>query len=231
MISRNKLIIYIFLICTASVLSAQIANLQVSPNQVLREEKGKKFSGSRFLYEGYKNGLILDFHGEVTTELVRFDGHKNNIEVYNDGKPVIIKKYYYPEIKIEFFDEVLGKKVNHVWKNKFVIQGYGEDCYFEVIDENKNYVILKDFSVDVVELKETGYGEGSEVTLKYVPKIKYFVKAGDNIYELEKLNKLEVSDTFGKENVKDFIKQEKLKFKEEGDLIRLVQHLNEARAL
>ena len=208
--------------------TAQISNIQGRPNSILMESESKmQIVGSRYLYKGFKNAQVYSHSGEVGTTLIRFDKVNNEFEVYREGGGLLITKYLYPQIRIEFYDDELAKKQVFNFKNNFKVQGFQKHHYFEVLDESDGNLVLKDHFTKQIDTEVSEYGGDDFIRREFKTAVKYYYVRGDLTFEIKNKKGSILSLFKSKEDdLKTFIKSNKIKFDSDESLVKVLKFIN-----
>jgi len=206
---------------------AQLANLQGTFQAPLRDVvEGKKISGDRYLFASYKSGLIYESNGQTHQVFLKYDMYKDEVEVYNNDEALILTKVLYPSFKFDFFDDVLNSRRVVNFKSGFKVDGFKKDNYFEVLIENRTHSFIKSNRVSLEEITTSEYGGKNEVQSKYVKRNRYFLCENNGSFIEVRNKKSEIFKSFegSKDLLNAYIKANKLKFKTESDLIKLITY-------
>jgi len=216
-----KKIIVLLLVLIAGVESyGQILNLEGTSGNVLRETKYAKIEGSPYLFPSYKSAKVFDRDGAQKNVFAKYDSYKEEIEVHNDGNPIILDSKAYGAILFDFIDEIENKRVKVLFKNGFNIDGYRTIDYFQVLKDKGSLRFLKKIKTQRIEDEETSYGGNNDVASKFVTTTKYYIVNGEDVSGFKKLSKSSVLKAFGDtESDTDYIKKNKMKLKTEDEVV------------
>ncbi|MEQ9232049.1 MAG: hypothetical protein RIF46_15300 [Cyclobacteriaceae bacterium] len=227
-----KWTIVILLSLFSNLLFAQIVNLQGRPAGQLITDKNTSSDiliGSPYVREGFESGYVVDYEGNKNEALIRFNSNSNEFEVYRDQGPIIIQKFVYEKVVIEYFDEELFKKKTLVFRNKLDIKGFDKDHYFQILFESEGMMILKDYENEMIESKVTEYGGGFYTKRNFKQSERYYyVKNGGEPIELKR-TKGDIIGNFKeiKNEIKEFIKTNDIKLESDGEMVKLLTFIHD----
>ncbi len=178
----------------------------------------KGIDGTPYLTDWQKAELQL-IDGSVIYDLpMRYNVYtgqmifKKNDEIYGIGAP----------------DSISMIKFNgSIFKYKgFVINDVFERTYYEIVIDDKASLYKK---YDMV-ITPSNYNEALDVGNKndrFTLKETLYLQKGDKLVELDKKKKVMQFFSDKEKEISDYIKQEKLSYKDENDVIKLVEYYNQ----
>jgi len=170
--------------------------------------------GSKFLSQTWKNRatLITSSGKKITLTNVNYELEKGAFALQNESSIFIIDGNKYDNIVFN------GKTFKYLLNP---VKGGKE--YFEVIANNDEISILKQYSLSVREQDGNAPGYGLDKSKKYIKKHQYFVKQGDDFSKI-KLKKSSIIALFPNKEAKltAFAKNNKLSFKKESDIRQII---------
>lgn len=206
---------------------AQIDNMSGTLNKPLSEiEQYKSTQGSPYFLEGYKTGTIIDKSGRVHKVFLKYDTYKEEVELFNDGKPLLIDKNIYPKFNIEFIDERIGKKVSYTFTNEIKIPGQKRSKYSLVLADGKNMKLVKIIQTFLNESQDSGYGGTVQPHRFETREVYYLLKANGESLEVKANNKSILKAFNNDASLKAYFKKERLKIRKEEDLVEFARYLN-----
>ncbi len=165
--------------------------------------------GSPYLTKDFVSSKIGNEEGVVLT---RYDIYHDNIEFVKDGKIMVLPK-----------DKIYNDIVNLMDNSKIVLLSDGK--YYFKIFTGSQYQLLKKMSIKFQDFQKAKSGYDNDKPAKFVNlSDKYFLLNGETLSEISKNNK-DFSNLFGDKSsfVLKYIKEQKLKLSEEGDLIKIMK--------
>jgi len=198
-----------------------VYRLELPPgqNKIINQNAPANLDGSPFLNESWEDGSIFMNNGDtIPTIKLRLNVYKNEMQFLHKEKTYAIGA---PE----------GVKFIKVGRSSFVFLSYEEKGtpkkgYFEEIYDGKvslliNYypeILPANFNVQL-----NSGNKNDQITIKK----KYYAKIGDKIVEIDKRGKKFIS-SFGEKEplISKYIKDNKISFKNEGDLVSLIIYSN-----
>jgi len=182
-------------------------------------EKYKDFKGSPYLWEENKEVIIYDKRGvEYSSAMGNYNGLENEFEVYKDDSFIQLPHSTYISIKVINDDKTnysLFSNIHSKLKNKYCIRH----------KRSENYSVFESFQPrkSVVKLETPGK---ATVISKIIPKTKYYIIYGAELIPFE-IKKKKLYKQFGhKDEIKKFLKENKLKIKTINDVLPLFEFLD-----
>ena len=167
-------------------------------------------TGSKFLTSTWKNRatLITSSGKKITLTNVNYELEKGAFALQNESSVFIIDGNKYDNIVFN------GKTFQYLLNP---VKGGKE--YFEVIADNNDLTLLKQYSLAIREQDGNAPGYGQGKSKNYIKKHQYYMKQGDDFSKI-KLKKSSIVALFpGQEaRLTAFAKSNKLSFKKEDDL-------------
>ncbi|WP_281989989.1 hypothetical protein [Aquimarina aggregata] len=180
-------------------------------------------------------------------ELLRYNGSIYSNEKYSEARIIDEKSgTYYVNLRHNVYSDVLeykeGPKSYEVIKNSSIYayidseeyrycnfkthKGQLRHGYYTPIDKTDTYSVYKKHDLKITEPKEKDPMTGSSMTSGKIKLETIFFLEQDGIIVSLPTNKKEILITFQdkSDELKEFIKKEKLRLKKEEDLIKLVKH-------
>ena len=177
----------------------------------------------------------VEFIGELkdkNDDLYKFQNWKNLAYVHQDGKVYLFSNLNFNIVNNSFVSRIDRNKMfkfknsyidsvvinNHVFKNV-------NNSFYEVLFEGENKMFLKKYDVEYQEGKVNRFG-GAVGKPKSILALKYLIKTDDGFNKIE-LNKKSVNEYFvdNKEKLLIFIKNNKLSYKNEKDVTKIVEYM------
>lgn len=213
----------VFLLVLNTHTFCQIANMGGVAGSPLKETKYVDVQGSPYLYDDWKNGAILDKSGNLSENImIRYDGYRDEVQFVKDGKNLVVEPAVAKEFYFVLLNEASGNVARELFRNGYDIVGYNKNNYFNVKYDGTSKFLRK-IKIAYMEEVVSNYGTNEQVKRFDRKEIDYVVINGVSL-ELSKSRK-EVMDYFHqhKASMQSFIKQNKLKLKDDNDLIKILK--------
>lgn len=222
----KKLLLAAFTVCCFTM-QAQLENMSGTMNKPLNEiEQYKGTQGSPYFLEEFKSGTIIDKSGRVHSVFLKYDTYQEEVELFNDGKTLIIDNNIYPKFTIDFIDEKIGKRVSYTFTNEIKIPGMKKSKYSLVLADGDNMKLVKVIQTFLNESQDSGYG-GIVQPHRFETREMYFLLKGNGESLEVKANNKSVLKAFNNDpSLKSYFKKEKVKIRREQDLVELAQYLD-----
>ena len=184
----------------------------------------KGVKGSPYLNdEPIKGTLVLNNGNMIQDILLQMDLYTNEVvATKKDGEEVILDNIFFREVIIPFEGEdIVYKKTNPE----------DPDNFYEVLYEGPDMVFFKQRDVALREGHDHGI---SKIEPKFSQRNKYYIKHGEGAVATVKLKKKENLSGFADAELyamKEFARQNGLKFKDESDYIAIFEGIYEGETL
>lgn len=212
-------------IIATSFVQAQVGNNMGTLNESLRVTgRYKDTEGSPYLIDEYTNGTLIDKSGNKRAVYLKYDTYKEELLVFNDGTPLMIDKRLYPKFIIEYVDDRIKK--TYAFTNEVQVPGLKPDKYVQMLVDGDTFKFFKTYDAILNQSQDQGYG--GVVTNNYFENREsyYIYQVGLDAVEV-KLKSKDVLKALSDDGaIKDFLKKEKLKIRNEEDMIEFVEILN-----
>ena len=199
------------------------SDLILTPNSTLfSEDDLSDIEGSPYLNENFSFGSISSFKQKFS---IRYNIYNDIFEV-RQGKDSIINlnkrntSYVisYEGLDFKSFYYLPEKKDSKTYE------------YFAILtNKNDSIVLLKKYNKTFTEKRKatTSYGSDKPARFSKSPIETYFIKINDSIIEI-RLKAKDLYSLFPEKQIvlKNYIKKNKLKFKDEKDLIKAINYIN-----
>lgn len=220
--------LYIASLCIlaqSQIAQAQISNVLGSMNKpLLISEQYKNTDGSPYYNEEYLPGKIFDKDGKVRDVVLKYDTYRDEVELLMDGQVILIAQEIYPKFVIEEIDLELKKVVSREFSNTYTLPGQKKNKYSQVLFSNSKVKILKAIQTVLVENSDPGFA-GLVVNDRFDTKAFYFLVDGNNQVTELKLNTNAIVNALPNETeLKQYFKKNKIKIKDEADLVELLNY-------
>lgn len=183
----------------------------------IEDGRYKDVNGSPYLFDDWKYGKTMNSKAElVDSILINYNGLTNNMEVMKNNVYIELDAYHYPLVVV--YGDLPGEEIFFRRSaNKTLLNRYPRMIY-----NGLEIAIVEDFISRIDTKKVNDVGKIRESSTFVNRKNYYFIK--DNNAKLFKLNQKSIIKLLGhKEALEEFVKQEKLKFNDESDLIKLLE--------
>ncbi|WP_378181834.1 hypothetical protein [Aquimarina sp. SS2-1] len=212
----RKILQFLFL-AISPILFAQLPQSLLEPTT--RVSTFDEYDGSIFESLRYKDASVIDEKSGTFDTKLRYNAYTDALQ-HKDGSNLfeLVKSpttharidgdyYYYCDFKTQ--------------------RGLKRPGYYVLVELNERYRIYKKYSVKITEPNAKGSVSGTAAPGKVQIKTKYFLEERGVIMELP-MNKKEILAALGdkEEELKAYIKKERIKVRKEEDLIRLVSRYN-----
>jgi hypothetical protein len=212
--------ITIILVMMLQYVSAQ--NVQLN-NRVLKQHTVySELSGSPYLTNDWTKGSIILGDGKVVENLdIKFDQFTDAILYKNDNGEELEVAEPVKEFKVKI------KNIDRLFRAGFKPVGSNTETNFYEVLVDGSLKFLKRFKKEIMTTRD--YNATSD-TKTVTEKISYYI-VKDNQPILVLKNEKAILEAIGeKENeLNDFIKQNKLKLKDEGDIIKIIEQYNKLK--
>lgn len=221
-----KSVLFAALMFGCFTIKAQIVNMPGTLNKPMSETgQYKDTNGSPYFIEEYKSGTIIDKSGKVRNVFLKYDTYQEEVELFNDGKPLLIDKNVYPRFTIEFIEEKLGKKVKYTFSNEIQIPGQKKSKYSLLLAEGEKVKIVKVFETVLNQSQDAGYGGSVTPHWFQTKEIYYILKPDGKFLEVKPSNKSLLKAFDNNSTLKSHLKKQKIKIRDEKDLVGVVDFL------
>ena len=211
---------------------AQIVNIPGALNKVTLEEQDYgSIIGSPYFIDSFEKGQLVDKYGKMYDAFLKYDTYSEEIEILQEDKVLLINKSLYPSFVLDYIDDGTNSHKRLVFKRDFGIPGLPNNKYHLLLKEGEKYKLLKSVRTTINKSGDPGYA-GQAVPDRFERKERYYAYIeNSNIKELE-INKKSLVSNFDKKDVlKNYIKKNKPKLRNETDLINLFERLERDRVL
>lgn len=170
-----------------------------------------EIQGTPYIYNDYKKAKIGDFPDVV---LARYNSYSDEVEIkFNDNVRSLLKEKAYSPVKFIDSDEQL-----------IYVSDNEQKGYYYVLSGGKTMLLRKNSTIFIDEQPaQTSYSNTQPAKFQNL-------KPAFFLYKDSKLNPIkkesDLIEFYPDKNLKTIIKENKIKFDKEKDLIRLVQLLN-----
>jgi len=180
-------------------------------------EKGISKVDDSFIYTTmeYSKAKVSSYNIEIP---LRYNALSDDMEYINDnGELFSLQKRN--GLLVKYFD---GRQF--LFTN-YDIKGVKNEGFLEVISSlDETIRIYKRIKINIIDMDKNPYNNNSNVS--FSKEIKYFITANHKIIEIPtNLNKFEKETSY---NLSEFVKQNKINFKNESDLIKIANFLNKS---
>lgn len=194
---------------------------RLTPGQVkgINQNAPANLDGSPFLNENWQDGKIMLNNGDtIPTIKLRLNVYKEEMQFLHEDKTYFIGS---PE-------EV---KIISLGGSSFIFLNYEEKgtpkkSYFQEVYAGKVSLLIHYYPLILPANYNVQLNSGNKNDQILIKK-KYFAKIGDKIVEIDKKGKNFIS-SFGEKEllISKFVKENKISFKDETDLISLIKYSN-----
>jgi hypothetical protein len=216
---NTYLLILVLFVSLVSEVNSQVSNIPTLSNEVLREKKYTDIEGSAYLYNDWKPGSVIDHSGKSYNNVqIKYDAHKDLVELNQDGKVMILNKSIYKKFVLEFVEGGSNNIVKHEFSSEFKgVEGEKSNQYFEVMLSG-DISLIKKYDVKFINEVVNNYGTAAEIKRFQRKEIFYLVYA-EKASEIKMSTKSILSLELLPQDFKNFLTDKKVKIKNEEDLI------------
>ncbi|WP_405208268.1 hypothetical protein [Aquimarina sp. LLG6339-5] len=212
----RKILQFLFLIMSP-VLFAQLPQSLLKPTK--RVTTFDEFDGSIFKSLKYKDASVIDEKSGTFDAKLRYNAYSDALEFKKGSELFELLKNPTAHARIDG---------DYYYYCNFKTQrGLKRPGYYVLVELNEQYRIYKKYNVKITEPDKRGSASGTATPGKVQIKTKYYLEERGVIMELP-MNKKKVLAALGdkEEELKTYMKKEKIKVRKEEDLIRLVSRYN-----
>ncbi|WP_141876778.1 hypothetical protein [Gramella sp. Hel_I_59] len=220
MIRFKPLFLIAFLFSVFTSVNSQ--NLDLPTAYIRNSNSGKNkipanVKGSPFINENFTSSQLIVNNKKIKAQL-RYDAYTDAFEVKQSNGSVYLSKN--PQISI-----------NYLNNNYYLIEYYNDSGilkmgYLQSMVENEDIKVYKRDVKIFEEGEEAINSYAVDKPAKFEEEVRYYLALNsDNPKEI-RLKRRDIIRFFDNKKVKNFIKDEKLKFKDENDLIELADYYN-----
>lgn len=217
---KQKFILLMGLLLVLSLpVHSQNVDVQYADREIVKTGVYAEVTGEPYLFEGWRPGNVVYKDGTVAKDMdIKYDQVSNDL-LFKKGDA----EYSFPKPVKEF--TILGKLADVlVFKSGYPAHGQNDgNTFYQVLAEGDGIAFLKRNNKSIA--KQNVYGSSTIHKLVRENVVYYFYEEGKGLKTVKKDAKsiLALLDKSKKPTLEDFIRQEKLKFKEDGDLIALLE--------
>lgn len=177
--------------------------------------------GSIYLKDGFLPSKIQDSRlNNSTAVLLRYNIYNDIFEVkygYDDDVYGLIKNK-------DFVAELNGKKF--IYQTYTDASGKVKSGYLEIIESNKDFSIYKQYYQQLTMPRKARTSLESDVPARINTYSTYYIERNNELKVL-KLNRKDIASAFpeNKNEINTFIKKERLKFKDDKDILKLATYI------
>ncbi len=204
--------------------NAQFLTASGSGNSVLVETTYTNVIGSPYYYEDWKQGAVIDRDGNLTDNLmIKYDGYRDEVQFLRDGRTYSVEPAKVSEFYFQSLNENGSGLTRLLFKNGFDVPGFTRLNYFQVVYDG-SITFLTKTKIKYLEELVSNYGTNEKV--KKFEKIKReYVMINGKAIEIEKGRK-NLLEVLGSDDLKVFIKQNKLSIKDDSDLVKILSRFD-----
>lgn len=220
--NRNLLLTLLLSIGASQYAKAQNFTTYGPPNAInMTNNPYANYPGSTFLLDNFSNAKVTMTDGRV------YDNLKINYDII--GERIL---FYNPDLKIDqvfaeapfsFIISDLNEQNKRIFIRGEKTKGLNPKVYYEILT-NGRMILLKEYSRKIIE----GRQDNSILTTKIIePGQKYYLQTPQNTISI-RLDEKNIIDAMvdKKEKIKEFISNQKLKLKNEKNVIEVINYYN-----
>ncbi len=210
-------ILHTLLFLSTSALCAQFSQAVGEPSKRMTELES--YAGSIYIDKQYQKASVIDEKSGTYETMLKYNIYTDALEHKKGGKinEVIKTPTTYARINDDYY----------YYCNFQTEHGSRRNGYYILVELNDVYRVYKKYDLDITEPKEMDPLTGTSSTGKVKVKTTFYLEEDGMIVELP-MNKKEFLAAFSdkEEELKEYIKKEKIRIKKETDLVRLVAKYN-----
>lgn len=213
-----KMKLLLTLLCVTATTYAQLPTSMIQ--RAKRIVKYNDYTGSIYRSINYVDASVIQENAGAFDGKVRYNIHSDRMEYESDNDLYEIKKQENIHVK-------LGSE--YYYYCRFTdLEGYNQHGYYVMIELTDNYRIYKKYYTKIINpsVKSAVNNQLPEAG-KIRVKVAYFLEEDNLVVELP-MNKKALIEQFSdkKDQLLSYAKQQKIRFKKEEDLIRLISKYN-----
>ncbi len=218
--------LYLFF-CHGLVFS-QDEKVVLMDNKPVDQQRYEDIDGSPYLFENFVKGTIyLNNKLFVSDILLNYNGKTETIEYNRDGGVFELDQKYFVKVDI-YSDQYHQKHKKYMRDTTEFVKGLSPTddtkLYIKVFGGSKA-TVFKEFNVYVAKRKIENVGKTIHLQTFGTQFLYYLLKDGDlKVFKLKHKNVLE--ELGGGKELQNFVKANKLKLDNEGDLVKLLEYYN-----
>ncbi|WP_147406095.1 hypothetical protein [Aquimarina sp. BL5] len=212
----RKILQFLFLVMSP-VLFAQLPQSLVKPAE--RISTFDEYDGSIFKHLRYKDASVIDEKSGTFDTKLRYNAYSDALQYKKGSKLFELVKSPTSHARIDG---------DYYYYCNFKTQrGLKRPGYYVLVELTERYRIYKKYSVKITEPNKKGSASGTSTPGKVQIQTAYFLEERGVIMELP-MNKKKILAALSdkEEELKVYMKKEKIKVRKEEDLIRLVSRYN-----
>lgn len=224
----GRYLMYLTLLVGARIAEAQFITGVGAGNNVLKETEYTSVDGSPYLFNDWKSGAIRDKSGKLSENLmIRYDSYRDEVQFLRDGRTLVVE----PSLASEFYFVILNEetlKVESVFfRNGFSVDKYTPLNYFQIIFDAK-VKFIKKIKTGYIDEVVNNFGTNEQVKKFVRSEEEFFIKSDGTVHPVNKSRK-DLIQLFGKSanEIKVFIKENKLNLKNDADLVMILRRFEE----
>ncbi|WP_339607988.1 hypothetical protein [uncultured Roseivirga sp.] len=184
-----------------------------------------KIEGNPYLIDEFlSTDMVIEVNGKQqnTNFYAKFNIFNNNFEVKHEEEI----KYLDASIVREFEHMKGDKKIKFIHAGQFQKAGFDGDGFLQLLSEGKAQLLSQE-AVTVTQVSRGGFGVPDEISEKFYREKSYFILVSDQFYEFKSFTNSSLKIFEDKtDQVKEFVKAKKLKFKNEEHIKNIVDYFN-----
>lgn len=221
MLSFKKLFLLVLVLTFWGDIHAQNNRKFYAKNaKEIDEKRYEEYRGSPYFFSEFVVGTIVDnADNEYPNVKLNLNGYTDELEVEDAGYYVALEESFYKSFTAKGKDDT-----EYLFKSN--LHPDFKDKFFQVLYESEQMLLIKEF--DVIPNEKVINNVGETLRVKIFGEINnYMLLTGLGKQDLTKLkvSKRKLPETLGKKKeLGEFIKAEKLSFKNDEDLITLIKY-------
>ena len=223
---ESFLIIFVFVINYSTV--AQMTNMHSNTGTVLKEKKYVDIEGSPYLFEEWSSGTFSDVDGKNRGNYqLRYNIYDDKLEVIKDRQAISLNHQLVKEFEV----------INQESEDRFLFRSgypangiYDESDFYKVLNDDGDFHLLKKYICTITMVETKGYGESTS-TQKFLQSSKYYVYSEEAGFKKINKSRKSILEIFSdrEQELKTFMKKNKINIKNDQDLARLIKFCNTAK--
>ncbi len=217
---RKKLLYLIFATSTLTYAQLPVSLLESAKRITMYDD----YEGSVYQTLRYQDASVIDEKSGTFDAKLRYNIYKDRIEHQKDNELHQIVKSPTTHVRVDgdyfYFCEFKTQR------------GFKKNGYYVLVELNEQYRIYKRYTLKIKDPDMKGSVSGNAIPGSIQTITTYYLEERGTIMELP-MNRKEMLATLGdkSEQMKAYIKKEKIKLRKEEDLIRLVSRYNALKSI
>ena len=221
----KKLFLIVFITLPDFPVFAQMVNMHANTGEVMKAKKYIGVEGSPYLFPEWRTGTFTDVDGKSRGKYqLRYNIYDDELEIIKEKKAISLNHRLVKEFEV-FNPENAGRSL---FRSGYPAhEEYDPSDFYGVLNDDGDFHLLKKYSCTITKVETRGYGENT-ATQKFLQSSKYYVYSEKTGFIKINKSRKSIFEVFPKheQQLKTFIKKNKINIKNDNDLARLIQFCN-----